>query len=86
MFERAALFKCKFPYAHINAYKLRKFYKEEKIKKSANFQTGDKVRITTGLLSGKVGIIENIDAKAMVKVAVGKMSVKVPGQDLIPLA
>lgn len=60
--------------------------KEEKIKKSANFQTGDKVRITTGLLSGKVGIIENIDAKAMVKVAVGKMSVKVPGQDLIPLA
>ena len=60
--------------------------KEEKIKKSANFQTGDKVRITTGLLSGKIGIIENIDAKAMVKVAVGKMSVKVPGQDLIPLA
>ncbi|MBT6492612.1 MAG: hypothetical protein HOK97_22765, partial [Deltaproteobacteria bacterium] len=60
--------------------------KEEKIKKSANFQKGDKVRITTGLLSGNVGIIENIDAKAMVKVAVGKMSVKVPGQDLIPLA
>ena len=33
MFERAALFKCKFPYAHITAYKLRKFYKDEKIKK-----------------------------------------------------
>ena len=59
--------------------------KEEKIKRSANFQTGDKVRITTGLLSGQIGIIENIDAKAMVKVAVGKMSVKVAGQDLIPV-
>ena len=59
--------------------------KEEKIKRSANFQTGDKVRITTGLLSGQIGIIENIDTKAMVKVAVGKMSVKVAGQDLIPV-
>ena len=59
--------------------------KEEKIKKAANFRAGDKVRITSGLLSGQIGIIENVDAKAMAKVAVGKMSVKVPGQDLIPL-
>lgn len=60
--------------------------KEEKIKKAANFQAGDKVRITSGLLSGQIGIIENIDAKAMAKVAVGKMSVKVPGQDLVALS
>lgn len=60
--------------------------KAEKIKKASNFKAGDKVRITTGLLSGQIGIIENVDAKAMAKVAVGKMSVKVHGQDLVPLS
>jgi len=59
--------------------------KQEKLKRAANFQPGDKVRITKGLLSGKIGVVESVDAKAVAKVSVGQMSLKVPGQDLVPL-
>ena len=59
--------------------------KQEKLKRAANFKPGDKVRITKGLLSGKVGVVESVDAKAVAKVSVGQMSLKVSGQDLIPL-
>ena len=33
--ERVALFKNKYPYAHITIYKLRKFYRQNKIKKKS---------------------------------------------------
>jgi hypothetical protein len=59
--------------------------KQEKLKRAANFKPGDKVRITKGLLSGKIGIVESVDAKAVAKISIGTMSLKVSGQDLVPL-
>jgi len=59
--------------------------KKEKLQRAANFQPGDKVRITKGLLSGKIGVVESVDSKAVAKVSVGQMSLKVSGQDLVPL-
>lgn len=59
--------------------------KSQKRHQAKSFAEGDKVRVTAGLFSGQVGFIEEIDTKGKTKVRVGKMSVQIPGEDLIPL-
>lgn len=56
--------------------------KAQRKKDLVSFHTGDKVRFVSGLFCGKVGVVQDIDAKAQVRVRVGKMSVTVGGQDL----
>ena len=66
---------------------VNKKIQEEKAQKrhqARSFSNGDKVRVTAGLFSGEVGIIQSIDTKGKAKVQVGKMSVVVPGEELIP--
>jgi transcription antitermination factor NusG len=58
--------------------------KHHKRKHSTAFNTGDKVKITSGLFMGKTGIVQETDTKAQVKVLVGKMSVVLNGTDLTP--
>lgn len=62
---------------------------EEKIQKrkqATGYHVGDKVRIVSGLFSGKTGIVQDIDSRAQVRVRVGKMSVVVSGTDLTSAA
>lgn len=56
--------------------------KAEKQRQALGYKAGDKVRIISGIFSGKVGIVQSIDAKAQVKVRVGKMAVVLSGNDL----
>ncbi|HET6344873.1 MAG TPA: hypothetical protein VFH51_08065, partial [Myxococcota bacterium] len=56
--------------------------KAQKRRQATKFNPGDRVRFIAGLFSGKLGIVQEIDTKAQVKVRVGKMSVVVPGTDL----
>ena len=51
--------------------------------KASQHKVGDKVRITTGLLAGKRGIIESLDGKGKAKVSVGLMSMQVATTDLV---
>jgi hypothetical protein len=58
--------------------------KAQKRKQATSYRKGDKVRVISGLFSGKVGVVQDVDAKAQVRVQVGKMSVVVPGTELVP--
>jgi hypothetical protein len=66
---------------------VNKKIQEEKTQRRHQAQSlgqGDKVRVTAGLFSGKVGVIESVDTKGKTKVRVGKMSVVVPNEELLP--
>ena len=69
---------------HIDVNKQIQQEKAEKKRQALGFGPGDKVRIISGVFSGKLGIVQDIDAKAQVRVRVGKMSVVVSGGDLTP--
>jgi hypothetical protein len=56
--------------------------KAQRRRDQAAFNAGDRVRFVSGLFSGKVGVVQDVDAKAQVRVRVGKMSVTVGGSDL----
>ena len=58
--------------------------KAQKRRQATAFTPGDRVRITAGLFTGKLGVVQETDTKAQVKVLVGKMSVVVPGDTLTP--
>ncbi|MED5465678.1 MAG: KOW motif-containing protein, partial [Myxococcota bacterium] len=66
---------------------VNKKIQEEKTQRRHQAQSlnqGDKVRVTAGLFSGKIGVIESVDTKGKTKVRVGKMSVVVPNEELLP--
>lgn len=56
--------------------------KSQRRRNNAAFHAGDRVRFVSGLFSGKTGVVQDVDAKAQVRVRVGKMSVTVGGADL----
>jgi hypothetical protein len=61
----------------------KQLQEEKQIKRrSSGFHPGDKVRISSGLFSGKSGIVQETDTKGQVRVMVGKMAVVVANQDL----
>ena len=69
---------------HIEAQKQLQEEKREKRRQATAFSAGDKVRIMSGLFTGKIGVVQETDTKAQVKVRVGKMSVVVAGTELTP--
>lgn len=58
--------------------------KAQKRRQATAFHPGDRVRFIAGLFTGKLGVVQETDTKAQVKVRVGKMSVVVAGTDLTP--
>lgn len=58
--------------------------KAQKRRQASSYGKGDRVRVTSGLFAGKLGIVESTDTKAQVRIRVGKMSIKVAGTDLTP--
>ena len=69
---------------HIDVNKQLQQEKAEKKRQALGFGPGDKVRIISGVFTGKQGVVQDVDAKAQVRVRVGKMSVVVSGNDLTP--
>jgi len=67
---------------HIQVHTQLQTVKAEKRKNATEFKIGDKVRVLSGLFSGKTGNVQAIDTKAHVKVQIGAMAVNVPAQDL----
>ncbi len=57
--------------------------KEKQAKRQKHLQRNDRVRIVRGVLAGKHGVVQEIDAKGGAKVLVGKMVVKVAADDLL---
>ncbi|MBI3179318.1 MAG: hypothetical protein HYZ27_06625 [Deltaproteobacteria bacterium] len=56
--------------------------KAEQQREVLGLHAGDRVRIIAGVFSGKTGVVQEIDARAHVKVRVGTLSVVVPGSDI----
>ena len=56
--------------------------KEKAVKRQRGMQKGDRVRVVHGMLSGKDGVVQEIDAKGHLKVLVGKMVVKIDAADV----
>lgn len=56
--------------------------KEKAVKRQRGMQKGDRVRVVRGMLSGKDGVVQEIDAKGHLKVLVGKMVVKIDAADV----
>jgi hypothetical protein len=69
---------------HIEATKQLKEAKAKERKQATSFGVGDRVRITGGVFRGKVGVVENADNRANVRVRLGNMSIKIDGTDLVP--
>ena len=57
--------------------------KEKQSRRQKHLQRNDRVRIVRGVLAGKTGVVQEIDAKGGAKVLVGKMVVKVAADDLL---
>jgi hypothetical protein len=57
---------------------------EERAKRAAAFQPGDRVTILAGLFAGRSGYLAELDAKGRAKVMVGPVSVSVEAKDLKP--
>ncbi|MBI5508510.1 MAG: KOW motif-containing protein [Deltaproteobacteria bacterium] len=71
---------------HIDVNRQLQEEKAQKRRQALGFGPGDKVRIISGMFSGKLGVVQDIDAKAQVRVLVGKLSVVVSGTDLTSAA
>jgi len=53
--------------------------KEAVKKKTGGLQKNDHVRIISGMLAGKTGIVQDVDAKGEVKVLIGTLAIKLKG-------
>lgn len=69
---------------HIEVGKRLQEEKVQQRKKALGFGPGDKVRIISGMFSGKIGLVQNVDTKGQVKLQVGKMAILVQGNDVTP--
>lgn len=54
-------------------------------KKAKGLAKNDRVRVVQGVFSGKTGVVQSVDAKGALKVALGKMSVKLTGEDVVKI-
>ena len=57
--------------------------KEKQSRRQKGLEKKDEVRFVRGVFVGKVGVVQDIDAKGGVKVIVGKVSVKVAAEDVV---
>jgi hypothetical protein len=55
----------------------------QQAKRQKNLVRNDRVRIVRGVLSGKTGVVQAIDAKGQTKVLVGKVAIKLDADDLV---
>lgn len=53
--------------------------------KSKGLKKNDRVRVLRGLLAGQAGVVQSVDGKGALKVLVGKMTIKLAGEDVTKL-
>jgi len=53
--------------------------------KSKGLTRSDRIRVVRGMFSGKVGVVEQTDAKGGLKVRLGAMTVKLTGEDVVKI-
>lgn len=56
--------------------------KEKQVKRQRGLTRQDEVRIVRGMFAGKIGVVQDIDARGGVKVLVGKLPVKLGADDV----
>jgi transcription antitermination factor NusG len=56
--------------------------KEKTVKRQKGLGKNDTVRIVRGMLAGKTGVVQEVDAKGQLKVLVGKLTIKVDAADV----
>jgi len=59
-----------------------KEHQEKVLRKFSSVEVGDKVRILSGLASGRVGVVDAIEKKGVVKVRIGLLVMSVKMEDL----
>ena len=57
--------------------------KEKLVKRQRGLARNDEVRVVRGMLTGKVGVIQAIDARGGLRVLVGKMALKLDAEDVV---
>ena len=57
--------------------------REKQVKRQKGLAKNDRVRIVRGVLAGKLGVVQESDAKGGLKVLVGKMAVKIDADDVV---
>jgi transcription antitermination factor NusG len=56
--------------------------KERTVKRQKGLHKNDKVRIVRGILTGKDGVVQEVEGKGLLKVLVGKMVIKIDAADV----
>jgi len=56
--------------------------KERNTRRQKGLHKNDKVRIVRGMLAGKDGVVQEVDAKGHLKILVGKMVLKIDAADV----
>jgi hypothetical protein len=56
--------------------------KERTVRRQKGLHKNDRVRIVRGMLTGKDGLVQEVDAKGQLKVLVGKMVIKIDAADV----
>ena len=56
--------------------------KERTVKRQKGLHKNDKVRIVRGILTGKDGVVQEVEAKGQLKILVGKMVIKIDAADV----
>lgn len=63
---------------------IRDVLKQEKqARRQKHLAPKDRVRVVRGVFAGKAGVVQEIDAKGVAKILIGKMAVKVEAEDLV---
>jgi hypothetical protein len=57
--------------------------REKQVKRQKGLAKNDRVRIVRGVLAGKIGVVQESDAKGGLKVLVGKLAVKIGAEDVV---
>ena len=56
--------------------------KEKQIKRQRGLTRQDEVRVVRGMFAGKIGVVQDIDARGGLKLLIGKLAVKVGADDV----
>ena len=57
--------------------------KEKQVKRQRGLALRDEVRVVRGMFAGKLGVVQEIDARGGLRILVGKIAVKVDANDVV---
>ena len=57
--------------------------KEKQVKRQRGLARNDEVRVVRGMFAGKMGVVQEIDARGGIRLLVGKLAVKVAADDVV---